>query len=156
MVKKHGIPKQEFTYNVVIDSADLREYLKSGYMAIPRIIKRVWFNKDDLACQNVKCEPKVSEHVYIIQNSKWTMVNRDLFLETLILKLWTMLYDCYNSIVDLDQYKSSFVCEEMFLRTQTFISDFERFCEHGFTDTFIDLKQTVYSHVVYLTKKIKP
>lgn len=158
MVRKSTVvlDRHDFTYDIKVDEALLLDCLKSHYRSLTRLIKKLFFDKDKPNCLNVKYDPKIPNHICIVQDSKWMPVHKDYFLDSVLLNLWTQLYDVFNKVSEDESFKENLACEETYQRIENFIEDFREFCNTGESKCWLDQKVLVYNNIVFLTKKIKP
>lgn len=155
MVRKPAlVDRQEFTYDIKVDNGVLIDCLKSHYRSLSRLIKILFFNKDKPECLNVKYDPKIPNYICVVKDSKWVPVHKDYFLDTVLLNLWTQLFDTFNKLGE--EFKEHLACEETYQRIENFIDDFRDFCDTGESKCWIEQKVIAYNYIVFLTKKIKP
>lgn len=157
MVRKASLlDKKDFTYDLKIEEEILLECLKSHYRSFNRLIKILFFNKDKPESLNVKYDPKIPNHICIVQEGKWIPVHKDYFLDTVLLDFWTQLYDVFNKVSEDETFKEHLACEETYQRIENFIDDFREFCDTGESKCWLEQKVITYNYIVFLTKKIKP
>lgn len=156
MVRKTVLlDRQDFTYDIQVKEEVLIDCLKSHYRSLCRLIKIVFFNKDKPESLNIKYDPKIPNHICVVQDKKWVPVHKDYFLDTVLLNLWTQLFDAFNKIAG-EEFKEHLACEETYQRIENFIEDFREFCDTGESKCWLEQKVVVYNYIVFLTKKIKP
>lgn len=156
MVKKYGVIKKEFSYSYKYDHDILHDSITSHYRSICKVIKMTHFNKENPEMENIKYIKDTPNVIYIVKNNKWHPENKDYFLECLILNIWTQLHAVYTEITDLERFKESLICEDSFSRIESFMNDFEIFCDTGSNSSWNEQKLLVFNYIVFLSKKIKP
>lgn len=153
--KKHAPNKNDFTACPLLSEDVLIDYMKSHYRAIPRLVKLLYFNKENPADMNLKFDPSDPTMLYTIKNNRWVSQNRDYLLDSIVLELWSQLYNVFVKI-DEDSFKENLVCEETFQRIESFMDEFRDFCNRGPNASWNDQKKTVMSLIVALSKKMRP
>ena len=154
MVKKKN--KIDFDINPMLDNAIILDHLKSHYRSILRTIKKVYFNKDNPESLNFKYDPQYPNALFVIKNGRWESYAQDYILDTLILNIWSQLYNGFMQIKNIEDYKMSLSCDETYQRIEGFMDEFRDFCNKGSNPCWIEQKKNVMSFIVFLSKKIKP
>lgn len=153
--KKFATHKNEFTPCPKLNEDVLLEYIKSHYRAIPRLVKLFYFNKEKPENMNLKYDPSSPSKLYTIKNNDWVAEDKDYLLDTIVLELWSQLYNIFVNLND-DSLKQNLVCEETYQRIESFMDEFRDFCNRGANPSWNDQKKTVHALVVALSKKMRP
>ena len=154
MGRKGKIIKTDFVWKVVIEPILLKEMLKSHYRAIPRLIKKLYFNKDKPELMNLKYDPLMPGMLCVIKDNNWIFYDKDYILDTIISDMWGALYNTYVAIPNLEKYKTELICEETFQRIEIFMDEFKDFCDRGANASWLDQKKTTMACIAFLSKKM--
>ena len=153
--KKRAPKKNDFTPCPVLSEDILTDYMKSHYRAIPRLVKLFYFNKEKPSEMTLKFDPTNPSMLYTIKNNVWVAQDKDYLLDTLVLEIWSQLFNVFIKI-DEDSFKDTLVCEETYQRIEAFMDEFRDFCNRGPNASWNDQKKNVFSLIVLLSKKLRP
>lgn len=153
MVRKKPLQKKDFEFEKKIPSSVLRELLKSHHRAIQRLVRLFYFSKDRPERMSIKYDETQPDKILVVRDGQWKVYDRDYIIESVIIDMWSQLYDCFLSVQDDDGFKRSLACEETYQRIENFMDDFRDFCERGSNVAWNDQKRLVFSDIVFLSKK---
>jgi hypothetical protein len=157
MVKRTNNTKENFDSNIKVNDKVLEECLRSHYRSLCRLIKYLYFDTHHPEKMNIKVNSKEPSIIYIIKDQKWTTIDKDFLLDTILLNLWKQLYDHFCNIKDIEAFKDSLTCgEDTYQRIETFMDEFKTFCESGTGICWNDQKNYIFNYLIFLTKKKKP
>ena len=149
--------KHDFDWRITIEQSILLTHLKSHYLSIQKLIKYIFFNKDSYETMNLKYDEEQPKMLFVIKDNKWIAYDKDYILDSLVLQIWSQLYNCYIQIPDINEYKKSLVCEETYERLEKFMDEFNKFCnscEH--TSIYLnEQKKSALDLIILLSKKNK-
>lgn len=153
--RKKPPQKNDFTPCPKISEDALLDYMKSHYRSIPRLVKLVYFNKERPADMNLKHDPAHPSMLYTYKAGSWAGLDKDYLLDTIVLEFWSQLYNAFVKI-DENVFKEDLVCEETYVRIESFMDEFRDFCNRGANASWNDQKKAVHALIVALSKKLRP
>ncbi len=152
MPRSKKAPMANFDPTFCLPPDQLKEYLKSHYRSILRLIKTIYFNKQSPEKMNMRADPNSQDKLIIIKDKHWVLENKDYVLDTLILELWSKLYNCFISL-NQQQFRAELTCNDTYARIEAFMEDFRDFCNNGPNIAWNEQKRLAYNFITFLSKK---
>lgn len=113
-----------------ISSIDLKNTLKCHFRGIPKLVKLIYCNPNIQSNNNIKYIKNNEKELEIMENGVFRNVNKEYVLDSIILDIWTLLYNYYEKIEKegmLENFKAALVCKETWERITDFINTYNKF-----------------------------
>jgi hypothetical protein len=132
-----------------LDFITHRQYTKiltSHYRSFPKLIKLIYFNPEYSMNSTLKFVETDALHLYTYENDKFIPLSKEYVIDTLIMKLWALLYDHYQTI-DLETFKMRLISEETFDRIEEFMIDYRKLCTGVTPGSIKEIQSLIYETI---------
>ena len=128
--------------------------LRAHYRSFSKLVKLIYFNPEYPQNSSVKYVETDSLHLQVSENGKFVSLSKEYVIDTIIMKLWTLLHNHYQTI-DLETFKMRLISEETFDRVEEFMVDYRKLCTGIIPGSIKDIQNLIYETIRFYSLEKK-
>jgi hypothetical protein len=139
-----------------LTSDDLKGILTCHFRGICKLVKLIYFNDNYQYNNTIRYINNDNKNIEIIENGFFRIINKEYVLDSIILDLWSILYNYYNEMEinsTIQDYKETLVCSVTWDRITEFIKSYHKFLD-GEYNSIEDMRKDIFNIIKLSTIEI--